>query len=171
MDIIYKDSSIIACLKPAGVLSEGEAADCLPLIISRHLSELGENNSDVFPVHRLDKETSGVMVFARTSLSAATLSQDIREGRFVKQYLAIVHGKPEKSFDTLTDLLFFDRAKVKSFIVAKERRGVKKAVLDYSLADTRQGLSLLNIRLHNTGSAFLSRTSYRRRQTLRCAKK
>lgn len=120
----------------------------MPALISAHLASLGHKNTSVFPVHRLDKETSGVIVFARSSEAAAVLSEDIRKGELTKEYLAVVHGTPTSESDTLCDLLFFDRSKVKSFIVSKERKGVKKAVLDYTLTDTREGLSLLSVRLH-----------------------
>ena len=159
MEILNIDESFIVCIKPAGVISEGDGENALPSLLSAHLAKIGEKNTSVFPVHRLDKETSGVMVFARSSASAAALSQDVREGKLIKEYLAVIHGTPEARRDTLSDLLFFDRSKVKSFIVTKERKGVKRAVLDYELIDSRDGLSLLKIRLQ-TGRTHQIRAQF-----------
>ena len=148
MDILFTDKHIIVCEKPSGTVCEGEGENALPTLLSRHLAEIGEKNTAIFPVHRLDKETVGVCVFARTSQAAAALSESITKGELDKEYLAVVCGAPEKSSDTLTDLLYYDRARGKSFVVNRQRNGVKKASLDYELMDTREGLSLLRIRLH-----------------------
>ena len=71
MELLYMDKHVIVCIKPVNTLSEGDGENCLPVMLSRHLEGLGESNLDVFPVHRLDKETVGVTVYARTSASAA----------------------------------------------------------------------------------------------------
>ena len=148
MNILFYDSDIIVCEKPAGVISEGKGENTMPALLSRRLCESGEANTEVFVVHRLDKETVGVMVFARNKASAAALSQAIVDGKLEKRYYAVVHGTPSKSADTLTDLLFFDRKRGKSFVVGRERAGVKRAVLDYRLVESKNGLSLLDIQLH-----------------------
>lgn len=148
MKLIYKDDLIAVCEKCAGELSEGEGNACIPTLLSQALRENGERNTKIFPVHRLDKETAGLIVYARTAEAAASLSESIREGSFQKQYLTVVGGVPQKNEDTLCDLLFYDRQKSKSFIVKRERGGVKKASLDYSLLSTKNGLSMLHIQLH-----------------------
>ena len=148
MDILFTDKHIIICEKPSGTVCEGEGENALPTLLSRQLAEMGEKNTRIFPVHRLDKETVGVCVFARTSASAAALSESITKGELDKEYLAVVCGAPEKNSDTLTDLLYYDRSRGKSFVVDRQRNGVKKATLDYDVIDTREGFSLLRIRLH-----------------------
>ncbi len=148
MQILYRDNQILVCIKPSGVLSEGESAEALPFILSEQMREENEKNTDIFPVHRLDRETEGVMVFARTKAAAAALSESIQRGEFRKIYLAYVHGVPEKESDTLEDYLYFDRRLCKSFIAARQRRGVKKASLDYKLLSEHDGISLLEIHLH-----------------------
>ena len=148
MDILYTDKYIAVCRKDAGELSEGEGHLCLPTLLSDALSQRGEANTAVYPVHRLDRETSGLIVFARTANSAAALSENIRQGNFSKEYLAVVCGTPQKESDTLCDLLFYDRHRGKAFVVNRERAGVKKAVLDYSLVASNGELSLLQIKLH-----------------------
>ena len=135
MNIIYKDNYLVVCQKDCGELSEGDGQDSLTVKLSEALSAQGEKNTQVFSVHRLDKETVGVMVFARDSKSAAALSESIRTDSFVKEYLAIIHGVPEKELDTLSDLLFYDRTRSKSFIVHKKRAGVKQASLEYCVLE------------------------------------
>lgn len=148
MEILFKDSSIIVCIKPAGLLSEGESPDAMPVVLSRMLEEQGTPDISIFPVHRLDRDTSGVMVFATSAKSAAVLSESIRNKRFKKRYLAVTHGIPSKDSDTLSDLLFFDRKRSKSFIVDRERKGVKSALLDYRVISVSGDRALLMIDLH-----------------------
>ena len=148
MNVLFCDKHIIVCEKPSGTVCEGAGENALPTLISRYLADAGEKSTDVFPVHRLDKETVGVCVFARSSAAAASLSRAITEGTFKKEYLAVVCGVPQKSSDTLTDLLFYDRARGKSFVVDRQRAGVKKASLDYQTVASSNGLSLLRVQLH-----------------------
>ena len=144
MKILFEDRDIVVCVKPSGTLSEGTGESCMPALLARRCSD----GADVLTVHRLDRETAGVMVFAKNQAAAAALSESIRGGLMKKQYLAAVHGAPTLSSDTLDDLLFFDRARTKSFIVDRPRKGVKRALLDYRVLDSRDGLSLLAVDLH-----------------------
>lgn len=148
MKILYLDQYIVVCEKPSGTLSEGEGENALPTMLSRKLAELGEKNVAIFPVHRLDRDTVGVTVYARTATAAAALSAAITGGLFKKQYLAVVCGMPEESGGTFTDLLYYDRKRGKSFVVDRDRKGVKSATLDYTLLQTVNGLSLVSVTLH-----------------------
>ena len=125
MDVIFKDEHIIVCIKPAGLLSAEDASGkpSVPLLLRE------EQGIDmVYPVHRLDREVSGLMVYALTQKAAATLSAAAADHtRFKKEYLAVVSGCPTEEEGTFEDLLFKDSAKNKSFVVKKERKGVKKA--------------------------------------------
>ena len=148
MEILYEDSSVIAVIKPRGVLSQFDknGGESMVTKLSEH------TGGEIYPLHRLDKETGGVMVYAKTQKAAAKLSRDISEHRFYKEYLALVHGVPEKNSGTLCDLLFHDKAKNKSYVVKRERKGVKKAVLEYKLLETKEKdgekYSLLRVVLH-----------------------
>ena len=122
MDILYEDTAVIVCIKPRGILSQADKNGGESMIT--RLSE--HTGGEIYPVHRLDKETGGVMVYAKTKKAAAKLSRDISEHRFCKEYLALVHGVPEENSGTLCDLLFHDRAKNKSYVVKRERAGIKK---------------------------------------------
>lgn len=133
MNIIYKDEDIIVCVKPHGVLSQGDSKGSKSAVDI--LKEI--TNSDIYPVHRLDKTTGGVMVFALNSTAAANLSEQITKGVFNKEYLAVIQGKPQKS-GNLKDLLYFDRNKNKSYVVKKKRLGVKEAELEYTLIESKK---------------------------------
>ena len=134
MDILYEDTAVIVVIKPRGILSQADKNGGESMIT--RLSE--HTGGEIYPVHRLDKETGGVMVYAKTKKAAAKLSRDISEHRFCKEYLALVHGVPEENSGTLCDLLFHDRAKNKSYVVKRERAGVKKAELYYEVLETKE---------------------------------
>lgn len=105
----------------------------------------------VYPVHRLDRTTQGVMVYALTESAARRLSAMIQQGQVEKTYLAVAEGVPEDWQGEYTDLLYFDRRKNKSYVVKRERRGVKQARLQYQVLQTTENegkrLSLLKINL------------------------
>ena len=86
MDILYQDNRIAVCLKPPGVLSTDEPGG-MPSLLRAALG-----TDCVRTVHRLDAAVGGVMVFARSRMAASILSEQIREHRFQKEYLAVVHG-------------------------------------------------------------------------------
>ena len=146
-ELIYLDRDLLVSVKPRGILSEGEGNDCFPTLLSHAMRERGERDG-IYPVHRLDRETEGLMVYARTPFGAAELSRAIAEGSMKKEYLAVVCGAPEESKGTLRDLLFYDRGRGKSFVVDRQRKGVKEAILDYEVIASKEGYSLLRIALH-----------------------
>lgn len=150
MDILYRDKDIVVCIKPVGVSSEdGEGS--LPALLKE---ELG---GEIYPVHRLDLNVGGVMVYARTKTAAAALSRAVQEGTMVKEYRCLVHGTPEARGDW-TDLLFKDSRKNKVFVVNKERRGVKKARLEFTRL-TQTDPALIHVRLH-TGRSHQIRVQF-----------
>ena len=143
MEILFSDQNYIVCVKPVGMDSEHEVPDSL--------------GGEIYPIHRLDKNVGGVMVYARTKSAAAQLSKAVQEGTMVKEYVAMVHGTPEESGDW-TDLLFKDSRKNKVFVVKRERKGVKKARLEYTRL-TANDPSLVRIRLH-TGRSHQIRVQF-----------
>ena len=147
MDILYSDKDLAVCIKPVGLDSEVEVPGALK-------EQLG---GEVFPLHRLDKNVGGVMVYARTKAAAAALSKAIQNGDMVKEYVAKVHGEPPQS-GVLTDLLFKDSRKNKVFVVKKARTGVKEAKLQYRhLGDGLVHVRLFTGRSHQIRVQFSSR--------------
>ncbi len=138
LKILYSDKDIIVCIKPCGVLSENGG---MPEMLSE---ELG---GDVFCVHRLDRAVGGLMVYARNKKAASALSALISGGALEKEYLAVVPDRFTQASGTFEDLLFHDRQKNRSFIVKRERAGVKKAVLEYEKLDVSNSLALVRVRL------------------------
>ena len=91
---------------------------------------LGDEKADVRTVHRLDRVVSGVMVLARNAKAASELSRQIREDEFEKEYLAVIHGMPEKQSGTLVDLLYRDKARRMTMVAQEPAKGVQEAILD-----------------------------------------
>jgi 23S rRNA pseudouridine1911/1915/1917 synthase len=147
MKILYADRGIVACIKPVGLDSETEVPAALK-------AELG---GEIFPIHRLDKNVGGIMVFARTKSAAAALSKAVQDGQMIKEYVAMVHGTPPESGDW-EDFLFKDSRKNKVFAVKKERKGVKYARLEFNRLQGGEQ-SLVHIRLH-TGRSHQIRVQF-----------
>lgn len=147
MKILFSDRGIVVCVKPVGLDSEQGMPDAIR-------QELG---GEVFPIHRLDKNVGGVMVYARTKQSAAALSKAVQEGTMVKEYVAMVHGAPPESGDW-SDLLWKDSTKNKVFVVKRERKGVKKARLEFRRLKEGEN-SLVHVRLH-TGRSHQIRVQF-----------
>ena len=158
MEILFADRRVCVCVKPAGVLSTDEPGGMPELI----RAALGGENPCVRSVHRLDRTVGGVMVYARSRMAASLLSEQIREGRFEKTYLAVVCGVPETDTGELRDLLRRDRQARRTFVADAPGKDVREAVLRYETIGTAEGLTLLRIglgtgRTHQIRVQFASR--------------
>ena len=147
MEILYSDKNIVVCVKPVGLDSETEVPAAL-------IEQLG---GMIFPIHRLDKNVGGIMVYARTKQAAADLSKAVQEGTMVKEYVALVHGTPPENGDW-EDLLWKDSRQNKVFVVKRMRKGVKPARLEFTRLTAGES-SLVHIRLH-TGRSHQIRVQF-----------
>ena len=154
--ILTDDPAFFLCVKPAGILSESPG---MPELLA-----VQNGGKEVFPVHRLDRDVGGVMVYARTKNAAAALSAAVSERRMEKEYLAVVSGTPDAPEGVYRDLLFKDARKNKSYVVKRPRRGVKEAELHYKLVDQKGDISLIRIRL-KTGRSHQIRVQFASRKT------
>lgn len=159
--ILYEDSHLLLIEKPVGVSAQDTEGDCVP----RRLAEKGYA---VKTVHRLDKPTGGVMVYACTDKAASRLSALVgQHDRFQKEYLAVIQGSPEQIEGTFTDLLYHDVRRNKSYVVTRPRKGVREAKLDYSVIETvtveENIFSLVKVNLH-TGRTHQIRVQFASRK-------
>lgn len=161
--VLYRDNQLAVAVKPYGVLSEdGDQNPGMPALLKAQV-----HCESIYTVHRLDRTTQGVMVYALSKEAASRLSAQIQRGEMEKIYLAVVEGSPESCSGELSDLLYFDHKKNKSFVVKRERRGVKDARLRYEVLKTAvldgQQMSLIKIclltgRTHQIRVQFASRS-------------
>lgn len=159
LNILYQDQNIVVCLKPSGVLSQAgkDGQESMLLLLSTQLG------GEFYPVHRLDKEVGGVMVYARNQKAAGSLSRQIQLGDMKKEYLAVVCGCPESEQGVYEDLLLHDMKRNKSFVVDRQRKGVKKARLSYAVLDQQEEKTLVQVRLF-TGRTHQIRVQFSSRK-------
>lgn len=160
-NIVFEDENLIVVDKPYGILSTSDSKNSLSSMLSEYRRSKGEDPY-IGTIHRLDKTTRGLIIFAKNEGTAALLSDIIRKGLMTKRYYAVVEGTFDKKEGILEDLLFFDRQKNKSYVVKKERKGVKSAILLYKVVSDNKESSLLEItlitgRTHQIRVQFASR--------------
>ncbi|MBQ4547541.1 MAG: RluA family pseudouridine synthase [Oscillospiraceae bacterium] len=163
MKVLFEDKFIIIVEKPAEVLSEpdGKNPDIVTLA-SEHVCK------PCFLVHRLDRNTGGAMVLSKMQKATGKLSEAIQKREFEKEYIAVIKGVPEEPQGVFEDLLFKDSQKNKTFVVKRERKGVKAASLEYKVLSTLEHdehgkISLVLIKLH-TGRTHQIRVQFASRK-------
>ena len=148
LHIVFEDKYLLLCVKPVGVLSEdSESGASMPRLLWAHYSALRQPNY-IATVHRLDKITGGLMIFSRRREVTGKLIAAVAAHQVEKEYLAVLRGHPEEKETELTDLLFRDAAKNKSYVVKRMRKGVREAKLSYRVLAETEELTLVRERLH-----------------------
>ena len=145
VQILYQDRDLLLVRKPAGIPSQPDPSGQKDL-----LTELQEDHPTASLIHRLDTPTGGVMVFGLTSKATAKLCSLVQDhSQFRKEYLAVLSSPPPEAEGRLTDYLFHDKQKNKSFVTDGGRKGSKEAVLDYRVLSSHpDGHTLVLVRLH-----------------------
>ena len=159
LHIVFEDKYLLLCVKPVGVLSEdSESGASMPRLLCAHYSALRQPNY-IATVHRLDKITGGLMIFSRRREVTGKLIAAVAAHQVEKEYLAVLRDHPEEKEAELTDLLFRDAAKNKSYVVKRMRKGVREAKLSYRVLAETEELTLVRVRLH-TGRTHQIRVQF-----------
>ena len=150
--ILHEDNHVIVVLKPQNVPScEDESKDKDMLTVIKEYIKIKNNkpgNVYVGLVHRLDRPTGGVMVYAKTSKAAARLTEGLQTGDFEKKYLAVLCGAPDTERGTLCHYLRKNTVNNMVYICTPSEEGAKYAELDYRIVEDKGKYSLVEVRLH-----------------------
>ena len=150
--IVYEDNHIIVVVKEQNVpCCEDESKDLdLLNIIKNYIKVRDEKPGNVYIglVHRLDRPTGGVMVFAKTSKAAARLSEQMKNGDFQKIYYTVLTGILPKKKQTLTNYLKKNPINNMVYVCGQTVAGAKFAELEYNVVEEQAGLSLTEVKLH-----------------------
>ena len=150
--ILYEDNHVIVVLKPQMVAccpdesGDYNLFDC----VKDYLKETYQKPGNAFLglVHRLDRPTGGVMVFAKTSKAAARLSEQMKNGGFEKKYYAVLCGTPSKKKAVLENYLRKNSINNTVYVCTQTEEGAKFASLEYEIKEEKAGLSLAEVTLH-----------------------
>jgi 23S rRNA pseudouridine1911/1915/1917 synthase len=145
LEIIYQDNDIIAINKPAGLLSVGNTAESKQhaLAILRNQLSHGKKQVKLWPVHRLDRDTSGILLFA-TSKEMREMVMD-KWGVSEKVYLAIVEGCPKEKKGTIDQPLRADEREYRMHV--GKHPDAKPAITHYNVIQSTADRSLLDVRI------------------------
>ncbi len=151
LQILFEDNHLIIVNKRAGDITQGDKTGDKPLseVVKEYIKNKYNKPGDVFlgVVHRLDRPTSGVIIFARTSKSLERLNKMLRDKTIHKTYWAVVKNSPKKVKNTLINYLKKNPKNNKSTAYSKEIQGSKKAILHYTVLKKLDNYSLIEIDL------------------------
>jgi len=151
LQILHEDNHIIVINKRAGDIVQGDKTGDKPLsdVVKEYIKEKYDKPGNVFlgTVHRLDRPTTGIVIYARTSKALERLNKMLRDKTIKKTYWAVVQNQPQKTADTLTNYLKKNPKNNKSTAFSKEVEGSKKAILHYKTLKNLDNYSLLEVDL------------------------
>ena len=141
--VIFEDNHLLVVIKPQNVPTVADSSH------DQSLQEALKEHTGGFVgiVHRLDRVTGGVMVFAKTSKAAARLTEQIKDGSFQKTYYAVVKGVPKQRTATLINWLAKDEIHNTVAVVPQTTTGAKRAELTYQTINTVAGDTLVSVQL------------------------
>ena len=150
-NIIYEDNHIIVVIKPQNIPTQEDSSgdEDMLSILKDYIKQRDNKPGNVFVglVHRLDRPTGGVMVFAKTSKAARRLTQEIKDKQLSKKYLCVVNGVPQIESDRLVTFLKKDEKTNSVHIAPRTEDGSKEAILEYQVIDKVDKLSLIKVDL------------------------
>ncbi|PRX54561.1 23S rRNA pseudouridine1911/1915/1917 synthase [Flagellimonas meridianipacifica] len=151
LQVLYEDNHLIIINKRPGDIVQGDKTGDVPLseVVKEYLKIKYNKPGNVFlgVVHRLDRPTSGIVVFARTSKALPRLNAQFSQGKTQKTYWAMVKNSPKKANDTLVHWLVRNPKQNKSYAHTSEVPDSKKAILSYRILNKLDNYTLLEIDL------------------------
>ncbi|MDC9721485.1 MAG: RluA family pseudouridine synthase [Urechidicola sp.] len=151
LQVLHEDNHIIVVNKRAGDIVQGDKTGDKPLseVVKSYIKDKYNKPNNVYlgVVHRLDRPTSGIVIFAKTSKALERLNKMLREKQIDKTYWAVVKNQPQKNQDTLINWLRKNPKNNKSTAFGNETEGSKKAILHYKLIKKLDNFYLLEIDL------------------------
>lgn len=150
LDIIYEDDDVVVLNKARGMVvhpAPGNYTGTLVNALLYHCSNLSDINSAIRPgiVHRLDKDTSGIMIVAKNDAAHISLSQQIQSKTAVRTYLAVVRGNIKTDSGTIETQIARDKTDRKKMAVVKE--GGRDAITDYEVLERFGKYTLVRCKL------------------------
>lgn len=151
LNVVYEDNQVIVVVKPHNQPSQEDESKDLDLLseVKQYVKEKYNKPGEAYIglVHRLDRPTGGLMVFARTSKAAARLSKQISEHETEKKYYCVVEGLVGEKKATLVNYLKKDEKNNIVKVVTQTEEGAKKAELEYTLLESKEDFALLEVSL------------------------
>ncbi len=164
LNVLYEDNHVIVVLKPQNVPTQEDESKDLDMLtmVKDYIKEKYEKPGNVYVglVHRLDRPTGGVMVFAKTSKAAARLSEQVKNKEMIKRYLAVTSKVPAKEQGKLSNYLLKNPKTNTVSVVPQLTTGAKLAELEYKVLDSVNGMSLVDVNLF-TGRSHQIRVQFK----------
>ena len=162
--ILHEDNSVLVVVKPQNIPSQADASGDMDLLslLKQYIKEKynKQGNAYLGLVHRLDRPTGGVMVFAKNSKAAERLSKQIVDGDMTKQYLTTVLGSPKERKGTLVNYLKKNALTNTVYVATFGDHNAKRAELSYEVLENYQGaMSLVKVQL-GTGRSHQIRVQF-----------
>lgn len=149
LQVLHEDNhTIVINKRPSDIVQGDKTGDeTLPDRIKQYIKQKYNKPGNVFcgVVHRLDRPTSGALVFAKTTKGIERLNKQFRDKETNKVYWAVVENKPPKKQDKLVNWLKKNEKQNKSYVVAPNTQGAKEAILSYELIKSSDKYHLLKI--------------------------
>lgn len=144
LEIVFEDENIVVVNKPSGIEVIDGNSETLTTILEKQIQYT------IFPCHRLDRNTSGLVLFAKNKESLNILLEKFKNKEISKFYKCIVYGIPKKNTTTLEAYLFKDNKKSMVYIYDKPKTGTVKIITSYKVlkTDLKQNIATLEVELH-----------------------
>ncbi|MBE5735508.1 MAG: RluA family pseudouridine synthase [Clostridiales bacterium] len=151
LNVIYEDNHILVVIKPQNIPTQADITGdtCMVDMVESYLREKYNKPGNVYVglVHRLDRPTGGLMIFAKTDKAAKRLSESIKTKDFEKMYLTVVNGEPRDKVATLTNYLKKSSRDNMVRVVPELTTGAKYAELSYETLEVKEKVSLVRVNL------------------------